>query len=197
MSGGARGRGRPRNADVDELVLEAARELEAALGYEGASIEAIASRAGVAKTSIYRRWPNKGILMYEAVMTPGVGADVPDTGDVTADLLSVMTSNAEGMRRSRHRRFLSSLFTAAVHEPELAARLRDDFLGPRADAIVRRVEIAVERGELAPTVDADLVPALLTGPLQYLLVVRESALAPDELRRVVEAVVGPHRVRGS
>ena len=59
-----RRRGRPRVADIDDRVLEAARAIEREVGYHATTIEAIAERAGVARTAIYRRWPNKGCLLY-------------------------------------------------------------------------------------------------------------------------------------
>jgi len=188
-----RPRGRPRKADTDERVLAAARALEAELGYDGTSVDAIAERAGVAKTSIYRRWPNKGLLMYEAVLGQNPRfAEIADTGDIVEDLLAVLTTNAVGFRDRRLRELISNLLADAIRDEALAARLREQFFGPRADAIAARVRVGVERGELAPTIDAGIVPALLTGPLQYLMIVRGSDLHDDDLRRVVLGVVGAH-----
>jgi len=191
-----RRRGRPPKEGTEELVLAAARELEAELGYDATSVEGIAKRAGVAKTSIYRRWPNKGALMYQAVLgSPPDFADIPDTGDVAADLLGVLVANAAGFRERRWRELVGSLMAEALRDADLAEALRTTFFEPRADAIARRVRLAVERRELAPTIDVELVPALLTGPLQYLWIVRGSELGADDLQRIVEAVVGPHRPR--
>jgi AcrR family transcriptional regulator len=188
-----RKRGRPPKAETEALVLTAARELEAEVGYERASIEAIAERAGVAKTGIYRRWPNKGFLMFHAVLGMDTHfAEVPDTGDIAADLFAVVRTNAAGMRDPRARELITNLMAECARDAELARLLRERFFGPRADAIVRRVEAAVERGELAPTIDATLVPALLTGPFQYLMVVRGSDLDDHALHRLVDAVVAPH-----
>jgi AcrR family transcriptional regulator len=189
-----RKRGRPPKVETEALVLAAARALEAEVGYERASIEAIAERAGVAKTSIYRRWPNKGFLMFHAVLGMSTTfAEVPDTGDVEADLLAVVQANAAGMRDPRARELITRLLADCAGDPELARLLRERFFGPRADAIVRRVEAAVERGELRDAIDAGMVPALLTGPFQYLMVVRGSDLSDADLHRLVAAVVSPHR----
>src|SRR5205807_8325497 len=85
VSDGPRPRGRPVKVEIEPLVLQAARDLWAEVGYGGASVEAIAARAGVAKTSIYRRWPNKGVLMYHAVIGRAADFDViPDSGDIIA-----------------------------------------------------------------------------------------------------------------
>jgi AcrR family transcriptional regulator len=188
-----RPRGRPRAVDVDDRVVEAARVLEREVGYDGVTVEAIAARAGVAKTAIYRRWPGKAALLYEAVLGP-VDAHpvVPDTGDVRADLLDVLRANAVGFRGAATRALIAALSSEALRDERVAELLRTRFFGPRADAISARVATAVARRELRPTIDAGVVPALLTGPLQYLWVVRGSALDDDDLARIVDAVIGPH-----
>lgn len=189
-----RGRGRPRAEGVEERVLAAARAIEREVGYEATSIEAIAQRAGVARTAIYRRWPNKGVLLYEAVIG-GVDAhhDVADTGAIREDLLTILAMNAEGLRSQTRRELVAALSADALRDPRLAEILRTRFFGPRADAIVARVERAVARGELDEGIDSGMVPALLTGSLQYLWVVRGRSLDAADLARVVDAVIGPYR----
>lgn len=193
-----RGRGRPRAVGVDERILAAARDLEREVGYDAISVEAIAERAGVAKTALYRRWPNKGVLLYEAV----VGAvethpSIPDTGAIRTDLLAVLAANAEGFRSPARRGLVAALSADALRDPRLAELLRTRFFGPRADAIVARVERAIARGELAEGLDAAMVPVLLTGSLQYLWVVRGRALDDADLERVVDAVIGAFVPEGS
>lgn len=187
-----RGRGRPRAPGADEKILAAAHALEREVGYEATSIEAIAQRAGVARTAIYRRWPNKGALLYEAVIG-GMAAHhaVADTGAIRDDLLTILRMNAEGLRSPARRGLVAALSADALRDPRLAEILRTRFFGPRADAIVDRVERAVARGELAAGIDAAMVPALLTGSLQYLWVVRGRSLDEADLARVVDAVIGP------
>ncbi len=186
-----RGRGRPRTAGVDERVLAAARALEREVGYDATSVEAIAERAGVAKTAIYRRWPNKGVLLYEAVLgSAAAHPSVPDTGAIRADLIAILAANAESFRSPSRRGLVAALLADALRDPNLAELLRTRFFGPRADAIVARVERAIARGELAPGLDAGMVPVLLTGSLQYLWLVRGRSLDEADLERVVDAVLG-------
>jgi AcrR family transcriptional regulator len=188
-----RRRGRPRKDDIDDRVLAAARALEREVGFDATTIEAVAERAGVAKTAIYRRWPNKSVLLYEAVLAPADQRPaVPDTGDIRADLLAVLRANASGYDAGARRGLVAAITREALRDERVAELLRTRFFGPRADAIVGRITTAVDRGELRPTVDTALVPALLTGPLQYLRVVRDSALTDDDLARIVDAVIGPH-----
>ena len=153
----------------------------------------VADRAGVAKTAVYRRWPNKGALLYEAVIGPAEShPEVPDTGAIRVDLLNVLRANAEGFRSPSRRGLVAALSAEALRDGRLAEILRSQFFGRRANAIVARVERAVDRGELAGSIDAGMVPVLMTGSLQYLWIVRGSALDDADLARVVDAVIGPH-----
>ena len=189
-----RPRGRPRAIGVDERVLEAARAIEHEVGYHATTIEAIAERAGVARTAIYRRWPNKGVLLYEAMIGPEANrSPVPDTGDVRADLMAVLEANASGFRSPSSRGLVAALSAEALQDERLATLLRERFFGPRADAIAARVSMAVSRRELRASIDPAMVPVLLTGSLQYLWLVRGSALDSGDLRRVLDAVIGPHQ----
>jgi AcrR family transcriptional regulator len=177
-------------------VLAAARALEHEVGYDGTTIEAVAERAGVAKTAIYRRWPNKSVLLYEAVLAPASERPaVPDTGDIRADLLAVLRANASGYGADAKRDLVAAITSEALRDERVADLLRTRFLGPRADAIAARIATAVDRGELLATIDSSMVPALLTGPLQYLWVVRGSTLDDDDLARIVHAVIDPHLPR--
>ena len=86
MSSGKRGRGRPRREGADEEILDVARDLLAERGYRELTVDAVAERAGVAKTTVYRRWPSKGALVA-ATIAP------PDRTYATADeLLAEVTS---------------------------------------------------------------------------------------------------------
>lgn len=191
-----RPRGRPRAVGVDERILAAAQAIEGEVGYHATTIEAIAERAGVARTAIYRRWPNKGVLLYEAMIGPETQrSPVPDTGDVHADLMVVIEANAAGFRSPSSRGLIAALSADALQDERLAALLRDRFFGPRADAIAARVAIAVSRRELRSSIDPAMVPVLLTGSLQYLWLVRGSALETADLERILDAVIGPHRIR--
>jgi AcrR family transcriptional regulator len=94
-----RGRGRPRREGADEEILSVARTMLVERGYRDLTVDAIADRAGVAKTTIYRRWPSKGVLVAAAI-----APDAPLSRDVaqlladTAALLSLLgtsTGDAE------------------------------------------------------------------------------------------------------
>ncbi|MGZ5440583.1 MAG: helix-turn-helix domain-containing protein [Thermoanaerobaculia bacterium] len=85
MSTAKRGRGRPRREGADEEILAVARNVLSEGGYGALTIDAVAERAGVAKTTVYRRWPSKGALIAALIPAPGTYADA------SALLLDVQT----------------------------------------------------------------------------------------------------------
>src|SRR5687767_7075744 len=90
--GGARpGAGRPRNAGVDGDLLDATIDLVRSVGYRGLRVDDVAARCGVAKSTIYRRWPSKAALVAAAVDRLYLGrVIVPDTGSLRSDLLELL-----------------------------------------------------------------------------------------------------------
>src|SRR6187399_2380481 len=85
--------GRRRDESKDDAILKATLELLAERGYDGMTMDAVADRAGAGKATVYRRWPSKVQLTIDAIVcSPGVpmtADDVPDTGSLRGDLLSV------------------------------------------------------------------------------------------------------------
>jgi AcrR family transcriptional regulator len=79
-------RGRPRDPALNEAILRATRELLLEVGYPGLSMEAVAARAQVSKPTLYLRFPTKGALVFEAVLGKTKALEMPDTGDLVADL---------------------------------------------------------------------------------------------------------------
>src|SRR5215472_682720 len=102
MSAGQGGRrGRPRDNAVDSRVLDAAWDLLHARGFTALTVEEVAERAGVAKTTVYRRWPTKDHLAV--ALAARILGEVPiaDTGDLRADLTRFATTLADGLDRLR------------------------------------------------------------------------------------------------
>ena len=131
-------------------MLAATRDAVERHGYTATTVDQIAAAAGVSKGSIYRRWPTKGVLVYDAcIASPDVLGEVIDSGDIRADLLAIARITAGGYSTRRHRR-RPQVLAEAANDPALREMLRTRFFEPRSDAIVRRVELAIERGEAPP-----------------------------------------------
>ncbi|MFI0349871.1 TetR/AcrR family transcriptional regulator [Actinomadura sp. 9N407] len=159
--------GRPRSERAEKAIIEATLDLLAAeSGVAGVSIEAVAARAGVGKTTIYRRWPNKEALIVGALAAAKTPLSEPAGVSVRADLLTIARSMGTE-RAHRHARCFWNVVGSAEKHPELYARYYHDVISPRREVLRRVLEKGVERGELRPGLDLDVAIALLVGSLAH------------------------------
>jgi AcrR family transcriptional regulator len=157
--------GRPRAELLDAAVLDAAAELVTAEGYQAASIEAIARRAGTTRPAVYRRHASRGRIVV-AAMARRFGLDpAPDTGSLRGDLLAVQRAQLEFFADPLVIRALPGLLDEAASDPALGSQFFDEFVAPRRQSTARALQRAVERGETRPGFDTDWICDLLTGPL--------------------------------
>jgi AcrR family transcriptional regulator len=139
-------RGRPRSQQARRAVLDAARAIVEKGGYAAATIEAIAARAGVAKTTIYRWWPNRAALVVELLMEMAARAVPPPSGP---DPLGAVRTEMRGIAAASDHlvgRLLTSLVGEAQHDPEIRAALLDGVFHPRSDATANMVRKAQAAG---------------------------------------------------
>jgi AcrR family transcriptional regulator len=188
--GGAReGAGRPRRPGVEEAVLETTLQLLAARGYGDVSVEALAERAGVSRTSIYRRWPSKAAVVAAAVSSLYLDqVDVPDTGSLSEDLVALLSESYRLMADGSGR-VLERLVRESGQSPELVEVVRS-ILYARRRLYATLLNRAIARGELAPEVDQELLLDLLLGPLWFRLLLSGAPITPQAARSVVELVLG-------
>src|SRR2546430_9641387 len=115
-------RGRPRSVRTEKAILRAASELVASSGLADMTIEGVADRAGVGKASIYRRWPSKGALAFDAVVDTILSTQpTPDTGSLEGDLLQVARTWIGGARGRRGGRTVAGLIAEGEGGPDLGA----------------------------------------------------------------------------
>jgi AcrR family transcriptional regulator len=167
-------------------VLRCAAELLTEVGYDKMSVEEVASRAGVHKTTVYRRWPTKPELVADAASVHSADAvPIPDTGSLLEDLRLLARSVAAnigsegGARRSR------SVVAAAATSEELTKSMQA-FWANRFTSSAEIVERAIERGELPPTADANLIIETLVGPLWIRLLLTGEPIDNDVADQVAE-----------
>src|SRR4051812_48690787 len=121
---GPRRRGRPPSPGVDERILDAALAMLAAGGYAGFRLEALATRAGVAKTTILRRWPSKAAVAAAAVERLALQTvDLPESGTLRGDLHALLTS-AVTVFTHGDGRFVPRLIRESGNHPEIADLLQ-------------------------------------------------------------------------
>jgi len=113
-----RPRGRPRNPDIEGVVLSAVRELLVEQGMAGCTIAAVAQRAGVGKGTIYLRWPDRESLIVDALMERLIDLAPPDTGSVRGDLVEVLGAFVHGLRSDN-----GPLFAAAIGDLSRSPKL--------------------------------------------------------------------------
>jgi len=174
----------PRVARSRQAVLSAAAELLAELGFGRVTIEAVATRSGVARTTIYRHWPDLHHLLAEAlesVMDPCLEAD---TGSLRGDLTIALTGLARTLTTSATAGVLTSLIDAAERDPEIA-ELQRSFSQGRRKATRVAIERAVARGEIAPDVDVHVEASLIAGPLFYRRMVSREPLSDAFVAKIV------------
>src|ERR1700761_4243764 len=111
-------RGRPRSEQADRAILQAAAQVLAERGLAGMSIEEVASRAGVGKTTIYRRWTSRGALALDAFLADFQGQQpLPDTGSLRGDLRSSLRAWVRAVTRTPVGRILPDLIGQIQHDP--------------------------------------------------------------------------------
>ena len=194
-----RGVGRPRSAASHQAILDAAFELVAELGVQGASIEAIAARARVGKTTIYRRWPSKETLVADALSQLHLQIRLPDTGNLRGDLVALLTELLQHLRQETvhplFERMLLRVIGEAQTHPEFLQILYDRVYAPRLGLMGRLIQRAQARGELRPNLDPMFMASLIAGPLLFHMLAAQILPSPsspswDDLPdRIVDAVL--------
>jgi AcrR family transcriptional regulator len=159
-------RTRRASEDVEEAILAATLAILNESGFERLTVEAVAARAGAAKTAVYRRWPSKIPLVVEALTRGQPELPVPDTGDLRTDMITIWKTVTGGGTRSVER-LLPVVTAYLTSDDELMAQLLDRYFRPRLEAMRTVVARAVARGEIRAGADLELAFDLLFGPLAY------------------------------
>lgn len=181
--------GRIRNADAHEAILTATAELLEEVGYAGVTMEGVAARAEVAKTTIYRWWKSKGMLAMEAY-AHAVAARMPepDTGSLREDLTLFV---AELYRVSQHPfrvRTLQGLMAEAQLDAGFAPVFQQ-WTGQRRAVVRAMFERAVDRGELPAHINFDHAIDTIFGVFWYRLLVGHEPLDPAQAPAHVDSVL--------
>ncbi|MEV4121622.1 TetR/AcrR family transcriptional regulator [Micromonospora sp. NPDC049645] len=167
-----RGNRHGRSEAAREAVLQAADDLVAEIGYAKVTIEGIASRAGVAKQTIYRWWRSKTDILVDAFTADSAQElTLPDTGAFRTDLRAHLDELVRFLEVSDSGAVFRALLGQAQHDPELAARLRAEVL-PQLRARDRvPFDRAVTRGELPAEADVDLLVDQAVGAIHFRVLV--------------------------
>lgn len=156
----------PRVARSRTKIFEAVLELLGDGGWDALTIEGVAARAGVGKTTIYRHWDSKAGLVRDALEAGKVDLPAVDTGELRGDLLEILGRLADRFASGEPARILPALIAAAEVDEELE-RMHRDFVADRRRPLKGALQRAVDRGELPEEVDVDVAADMLSGPLFF------------------------------
>ena len=182
----------PRVERSRQAILDATLQLLARDGDVGSlTVEAVAARSGVAKTTIYRRWRDKWELALDAVMIdmlPRLDEPV-DVGDTRKELLTVINSVVKMLATPPYGQAMQALVSQIATDADLARVYREQVVEPRQAELTPVVKRGIARGDLRPDTDVRLIHELLVGPIFYRLLFSGAALDRNLGRRIVDAIL--------
>jgi AcrR family transcriptional regulator len=185
-----RGPGRPRSEEAERAILDAALDQLAKCGIGGLSIEGVAHAAGVAKTTVYRRWSNKNDLVVAALAKLKGPLVYPPGGTVREDLLFLIQYAAGALRKAPEAEIFARLLAEAKDHPELMRQYWERVIGPRRQITRDVLQRGVEEGLLRPDADLRLMQEMLMSPLIHSSVNScADALTPQQVVALVDAVL--------
>ncbi|MCV7412751.1 hypothetical protein AWC05_00685 [Mycobacterium florentinum] len=189
----ARSRGR-LDRSLDTAILDATLQGVAEAGYDRLSMDDVASRAGVGKAAIYRRWPSKAVVVADAIahwrrrLGP---VEPPNTGSLRGDIDALIATTPDLDDADSHMiRVVVGVATAAMHNPILAAALDDLVLSTPRQVVRAILDHALARGEIPAGRDLSLIPDVALG-LNVLRVITGRPIDRVYVRRVLEDVILP------
>jgi AcrR family transcriptional regulator len=182
--------GRPRDESVSESITEAVLGLLAELGIRGMSMDAVATRAGVSKASIYRRWDSKEDLVIDVIGGLVIAADATSTGEIRSDLLQVLGRFGAFISELKAGSIFARLAGEVQAGSELGKHYPEAVILPRRAVIAGLITAAKERGELRQDLDVELAVDMLVGPViirNLMAAIRTGDYVADE--KLVDALL--------
>lgn len=183
--------GRPRDEAVQNRIVEAADALLAEAGYSGFSIEKLAARAGVSKTSVYRRWGSKGEIvldLYVADITEP--PEIDGTGDALDSLESYLAMTVGRLSSHSWANAIKTLVAEAQYDSALAKMVQDRVINPRRQVAGELLRQGMSEGLVRSDLDMDVALDLLFGPIWYRLMLGHLDIDRDFVASVVKNLRG-------
>lgn len=184
--------GRPRSDQVDRAILDAAFRLVGSLGYDATTMEGVAAEAGVAKTTVYRRFAHKADLVSAALADHMPVPAPPATGSTRGDLAALVTHFQQAVVAGFGMKMLGTLLVQEDRYPELITLFRERLIEPRRRMMAAVLHRGLEAGEIRRGLDVEKVIDMLVGAvLIYRVAVGEPAagFGPQTLGTLWPALV--------
>ncbi|MDX3107273.1 TetR/AcrR family transcriptional regulator [Nonomuraea angiospora] len=175
---------------VTKAIVEATLDELAEQGYARLSMEAVARRAGVGKSALYRRWRSKREMTISAIAEFSMErVVVPDTGSLRGDLRASLDSLLAWLTHPRFSRIMPDLVTEVARDPELAEVVEAMVGTPKRERGAVMLQRAIKRGELPPDTDLELALDLIAAPVYWRLVVRSVEPGAGYLDRLTDMIL--------
>jgi AcrR family transcriptional regulator len=162
--------GRPRSIQSHQAMLQATLELLAEVGFDVMSIEAIAARAGIGKTTIYRRYISKAELVADAIESIREEIVIPDTGNLQGDIDALIQNAAQITLSPLGRQTVAMIIGSAASNAQFAQIYWTKYLEPRRKTFAIVIERAKARTEIPTDLDPDLVFDSMSAIMLYALI---------------------------
>ncbi len=187
------GRGRPRDPAADKAILRAALELFVEHGIEGASFEQIARRAGVARTTVYRRWSSREDLVAQAME---VAREAPERSLTTAARVppkrmsdELINALSEMATRRDYLKTVAKLVGSVPDSPKLMSVYWNTYLIPRRRMVAEIIGRARERGAIPIGTDSEILQDMIGGAIMYHLLIRPGRKNRKEMRAYIRRLI--------
>ncbi len=184
--------GRKRDHTRDPEILDAALEVLSEEGYDGMTVEMVATRAKAGKATLYRRWPSKSELVLDAVACmKSVDLDqLPDTGTLRGDLVAMI--KAPSIKDAEKKlRIMAGLVSLLEREPGLADAAHRTIVAPRVEVNRILFQRAIDRGEIARSVDIELLSNVSSAMANYRTLILRKPVDRDFLISIIDGVILP------
>lgn len=159
--------GRPRSVKSHQAMLAASLELLGEVGYSALSIEAIAKRAKIGKTTIYRRYSSKAELVADAIESIREEVTIPDTGSLEQDIEQLIENAAQITLNPLGRQAMAMIISSAASNSQFARIYETKYLEPRRQAFAMVLAKAKARDEVPADLDSDLIFDAMSGIMFY------------------------------
>jgi AcrR family transcriptional regulator len=180
--------GRPRDPQVDAAIVDAVLAVLADVPYSKMRMDDVAQRAGVAKTTLYRRYPSKVALVRATLEQYLTRFTFLDSSDVEAVLFDITRQQVDEFATGAPGAALSNVCAEANHNPELAAVVRQAFRAKRTE-LARVLRRGIADGQLRADLDIELMVDLLLAVFPYRLLVSGEPMPRDLAARLPRALL--------
>lgn len=183
--------GRPRSKKSHQAILTATRDILIDLGVHGLSIEGVAEKAGVGKTTIYRHWKSKEDLIAEALGSLADEIDIPDSGNAIKDFTTVLDGMVEvvdGATQSSSAAF-KKILAGLMESPTLMEVYKEQFILPRRHALKQIIEKGIERDQIRKDVNIDHLIDIVGGSYFYTILINDEPLTVDAWLERIKPII--------